>query len=276
MRRAVAGVSLAFAAALHAPAAMPADGGVAFVADISGVATIEGDGKLLFLAELAAGTRLLLGSNARAAITYVASGAEFDVRGPGEFVVGVDELTAQNGAKPARRKAMALLDRAIVARVSQSATASLRMRSIAPARSESLILFPAGTSIATLQPTLRLRDGVKHEGATAVVMDEDGKPLWTGALRKGEARLSIKLSPKSRYSWKVTTPRGEAAEARFETLSAEALVRVRRSEAGKTFTDRLVHAMLLQDLGANQEARETWATLARERPDLPELAAIAR
>jgi hypothetical protein len=37
-----------------------------------------------------------------------------------------------------------------------------------------------------------------------------------------------------------------------------------------------MHALLLHELGATQEARAMWATLARERPDLPELAALAR
>jgi hypothetical protein len=37
-----------------------------------------------------------------------------------------------------------------------------------------------------------------------------------------------------------------------------------------------VHALLLQDLGATQEARDAWNELSRERPDLPELAALAR
>jgi hypothetical protein len=37
-----------------------------------------------------------------------------------------------------------------------------------------------------------------------------------------------------------------------------------------------VRALLLQDLGAEQEAREAWAQLARERPGMPELEALAR
>ena len=38
----------------------------------------------------------------------------------------------------------------------------------------------------------------------------------------------------------------------------------------------VLHALLLHDIGAQQEARAAWAALARERPDLPELAALAR
>jgi hypothetical protein len=34
--------------------------------------------------------------------------------------------------------------------------------------------------------------------------------------------------------------------------------------------------MLLQEIGAAQDAREAWAQLAEERPDIPELAGLAR
>ena len=34
--------------------------------------------------------------------------------------------------------------------------------------------------------------------------------------------------------------------------------------------------MVLQDLGATQDAREVWAQLAAERPDISELAGLAR
>jgi len=59
MRRALLAAA-ALAATLAASAADP----VAFVADLKGNATIEGNGKVSFLAELAAGTRLFLGTDA--------------------------------------------------------------------------------------------------------------------------------------------------------------------------------------------------------------------
>jgi hypothetical protein len=73
------------------------------VADINGAATIEGNGKLTFLAELSPGTRVLLGTNATAAITYAASGAEYSLAGPGQFLVTAEEVTAERGTKPKRR-----------------------------------------------------------------------------------------------------------------------------------------------------------------------------
>jgi len=83
--------ALVAAVALAARAADP----VAFVADLKGNATIEGDGKVSFLAELEPGTRLLLGSGATVAVTYAATGAEFTLRGPGEFVVSASEVKAE-------------------------------------------------------------------------------------------------------------------------------------------------------------------------------------
>ena len=73
------------------------------------------------------------------------------------------------------------------------------------------------------------------------------------------------------------TPKGPLGEARFETLSARLIAKAERSRAAaKRFPERVMHAFLLQDLGATQDARDAWAALARERPDLPELAVLAR
>src|SRR6188472_3413108 len=117
---------LAFTAALLALALGAVGAPVAFVADLRGTATIEGNGKLTFLAELTPGTRLLLGSNATAAITYAATGAEYGLAGPGQFLVSADEVTAERGAKPKRRTVTALTDGKVVQQAAQTATASLR------------------------------------------------------------------------------------------------------------------------------------------------------
>ena len=58
-------------------------------------------------------------------------------------------------------------------------------------------------------------------------------------------------------------------------LSREARAKIARSQAAaKTFSARVSHALLLQEMGALHEAREAWAQLARERPDIQELAAL--
>lgn len=273
MKRAAAFAILA-ALSIAAPGASP----VAFVADLKGNATIEGNGGVAFLAELDSGTRLLLGSNAMVAVTYAATGAEFTLTGPGEFLVAREEVRAERGVPPTRRKVTVLPDPGVVARVSRTATASLRMRGLASeGKSKASLEFPVDTRVATLQPMLRWKNGAREEKATVSVVDASGKAVWTGDGKPESARMPMKLAPATVYRWTVMTPAGALGEARFETLPGPGLAQVAKSRAAaSTFSGRVVHAFLLQDLGATQEAREAWAALARERPDLPELAGLAR
>lgn len=269
----------AFAGALALCAAAQAADPVAFVADLKGNATIEGDGKVAFLGELAAGTRLLLGTGAEVAVTYAATGSEFTLTGPGEFTVLAAEVHAEKGAAPKRRTVSSLADPGIVARVSRTATASLRMRGLPPAVPPRAALeYPVDTRVTSLQPTLRWRAPAAPAQATAVrVVDADGKEIWKGWADPDSVKPGVKLSPEMRYTWTVMTPSGVIGEGHFETLSAQEMQRAEKSRAAAhTFSERLMHALLLQDLGATQEAREAWAALARERPDLPELSALAR
>jgi hypothetical protein len=270
----------AFVAALAFCTAASAADPVAFVADLKGNATIEGDGKVSFLGELATGTRLLLGTGAQVAVTYAATGSEFTLTGPGEFVVLAAEVRAEKGAAPKRRAVTSLADPSIVARVSGTATASLRMRGLPPVvPARSALEFPVETRVTSLQPVLRWHaPGASAQATVVRVFDANGTEVWKGwATAPGSARTGVKLSAETRYKWTVMTPSGVLGEGRFETLSAQAAARAEKSRgAAHTFSGRVMHAFLLQDLGATQEAREAWALLARERPDLPELAALAR
>jgi hypothetical protein len=271
MTRILAGCVAAIA--LSAQAADP----VAFVADLKGNATIEGNGKLSFLAELTPGTKLLLGSGAMVSVTYASTGAEFTLAGPGEFSVTATEVRVEKGAVPARRNVTVLPDAGVVARVARTATASIRMRGLStegPAKSA--LEYPVNSRIATLQPTLRWQAGGTSGDVTVTVVDAKGREVWKGSAQPASVRTG-KLSPATVYTWTVMTPKGVLGEARFETLPADAMAKAEKSRASaRTFTDRVMHAFLLQDVGATQDAREAWAALARERPDLPELAVLAR
>jgi hypothetical protein len=273
MRHALAIVALAVAAG--AQAANP----VAFVADLKGNAMIEGNGKVVFLAELAPDTRLLLGTGASVAITYASTGDEFTIAGPGEFLVSAKEVRTEKGAAPTRRRVVSLIDPGTVARVSRTATASLRMRSLAtgPADRKAALQYPVDTRVASLQPELRWHGAAPGDAVTVTLLDASGKELWKGSAQAPAARPAVKLSPATAYRWTVMSPQGALGEARFETLPAASVTKAEKSRAAaKTFSERVMHALLLQDIGAPQDARVAWSALAAERPDLPELAALAR
>jgi len=268
------------AAAFVAAAALVvhAAGPVAFVADLQGNATIEGDGKVSFLAELEPGTRLLLGSGASVAVTYVSTGAEFTLRGPGEFLVSASEVKAERGAAPARRTVSVLPDPAVISQVSRTANASLRMRGLGlPSTSRMTLDYPVNTRVVTLQPTLRWSGEPTAEEFAVAITDPAGKEVWKGRVKPAAARPNVKLSASTIYTWTVTTPKGGTAEGRFETVSAESIALAEKSRASaKSFSERVMHAFILQDLGATQDAKQAWSALSSERPDLPELAVLAR
>jgi hypothetical protein len=271
MKPLLAGALLALALSAHG------SGPVAFVADLKGSATIAGDGKLNFLAALETGTRLYLGSGASVAVTFAGNGTEFTLVGPGEFVVLPAEVKAEKGLAPTKRAVMQLPDTGIVARLSQTATASLRMRGVQPAGERAGLEFPVDTRVSSLRPMLRWRGGAQDAAGLVSVLDANGKEVWKGPASSGAVQPAVKLSPATRYTWTVMTANGKVGEAGFETLPAEAITRVAKSGARtRIFADRVLHALLLQDIGAQQEAHAAWASLARERPDLPELAALAR
>jgi hypothetical protein len=268
------------AAALLAAGVLAANAAeaVAFVADLQGNATIEGDGKVSFLAELPAGTRLLLGTGATVAVTYAATGSEFTLQGPGEFLVSPAEVKAERGAAPKKRTVSVLPDPAVIAKASRTANASLRMRGINPQATNKVALeYPVGTRITTLQPTLRWSGEPTAEEFTVSVMDAAGKEVWKGNVKPAMAKPPVKLSPATVYTWTVMTPKGARADGRFETVSAAAMARAEKSRASaRTFSERVMHAFVLQEMGATQDAKDAWAALARDRPDLPELAVLAR
>jgi hypothetical protein len=273
MRRLAA--ALVASAALAASAADP----VAFVADLQGNATVEGNGKVNFLAELASGTRLQLGTGAVVTVTYASTGSEFTLQGPGEFLVAATEVKAERGAAPGKRTVSVLPDAAVVAKASRTANASLRMRGIIPQAGNKVALeFPVGgTRVTMLQPTLRWSGEPDASEFAVSISDAAGNEVWKGNVKPAMARPAVKLSPATSYTWTVMTPKGGKAEGRFETVSAAAIARAEKSRASaRTVSERVMHAFVLQEMGATQEARDAFAALARDRPDLPELAVLAR
>ncbi|HEX4942875.1 MAG TPA: hypothetical protein VFV55_00900 [Usitatibacteraceae bacterium] len=250
---------------------------VAFVSDIRGDVVMTGAGRPPFLAELLPGSRLVLGSEASAAVMYVVSGEEFTLEGPGEFVVTGTGVKAITGPAPSRRSPALRVSASVVAQSSRTATASLRMRSAPVPKAERTgPLYPVNARIATLQPTLRW-SGEAGTTYTVVVTSAAGKEVFRGGTKGPSLRLPSRLVAGQGYSWTYSAATAAPGDSRFETLASDAIATAEKARsAAKTFADRVLLALVLQDLGAAQDAREVWAQLAAERPDIPELAGLSR
>ncbi len=264
---------LLLAVAFAARAAEP----IAFVSDFKGEVVMNGAGRPPFLAELIPGTKLVLGAEASAAVMYVVTGEEYSLKGPGEFVVAREGVKASKGAAPAVRTPAIKPGAATMVQTSKTATASLRMRSAPTPRAERPgALYPVNAKVSTLQPTLRW-SGEAGASYTVVVTTAAGKEIFRGAAKGNSLRLPARLAPAQGYEWTSSLGNAVVAEARFETLPADAITAADKARvAAKSFPDRVLLALSLQELGAAQDAKEVWAQLAAERPDIPELKGLAR
>lgn len=259
------------AAALLARAADP----VAFICDIKGDVTVDG-ARPTFLSELLPGSRLVVAPGAAAAVMYVVSGEEFALKGPGEFIVGRESVTAASGAAPAKRRLATQADAAVIVQASRAGTASLRMRSTGASKPDPAgPRYPVG-AVAQLQPTLQW-NGDPAATYEVVVTAASGKQVHAGPVKGTTLKLPSKLIAGQSYTWSVTAPGLATSDARFEVLQSDAVAQAEKARAAaKTFGDRVQVALLLQGMGATADARDAWQRLATERPDIPELKGLAR
>jgi hypothetical protein len=252
---------------------------VAFVTNLKGDAAIDGVPRPALLSEIAKGQKITLPRDASLSAMYAASGKEYVLKGPGEWLVKDNEITAASGMPPVVRHTDWRTSSKALETVAQTSAASVRMRSLAPAKTAPVMLFPTAGRVATLQPTLRWRpDAAAGSVEVAVYVPGEEKAVHAALAADGSYRLPVALKPDTEYVWTVTAAGQELASARFRTLGTEALQRIEahRPADRSEFSDRLLFTLMLQELGAGQEAHESWARLSQERADLPELAALAK
>jgi hypothetical protein len=266
--------ALAFSIAAFAAVAALAAESVAFFSNLKGEVTVNG-AKPQILAELSRGQKITVGKDAQASVMFIASGKEFPLQGPGEFVVQDAGLGASSGAAPAARTTEWRANTKVLGQVAQTSAASVRMRSIAPAKAAPALTFPTQGNIATLQPTFRWAEPGPAMVTLSIAGEE--KPVITGKTSTNNYRVPAKLKPDTDYVWMVKAGDKELGTARFRTLPSDAVAQAEKRKPSEKaeFSDRLMYALMLQDLGAVQEAQEQWAKLSKERSDLPELAGLA-
>jgi hypothetical protein len=253
---------------------------VAFVTNLKGDVSLDGSARPALLAEIAKGQKIVLARESTLSVMYAASGKEYVLKGPGEFLVKDTEIAAASGMPPMVRTTEWRTSTKTLENVAQTSAASVRMRSLAPAKAQPQVLvFPATGRIATLQPTLRWRpDASAGSVEVAVYVPGEEKPVHTAIAADGSYRMPVVLKADTDYVWTIASSGQEIGSARFRTLSAEALQKLdaHRPAERSEFSDRVLFAVMLQEMGAQQEARETWMRLSQERADLPELASLAK
>lgn len=258
---------------------------VAFVTDLRGDVKVDGATRPAIMSELVAKQKLTLAKGAGVTVMYVQSGQEFVLAGPGDYVVDAKSLVAEGkSAQPVNRKTEWKVSSQALVKVSQTSSASIRMRSINPNAGVAdtkvgALLYPVRGSIGSLQPVLswQATNASAYDVSIALGTEPD-KPIAAGKATGSTHKFSTRLKPDTEYVWTVNAGGTELGRGKFRTLSEEniALADKRKPDARASFSDRLLYAVLLNDLGATQDAQLLWANLAAERKDLPELAALGK
>ncbi len=282
---------ISFAALVAATAAQAMAQGVAFVTDVKGAATADA-AKVTLMAELKKGARLGCAKECSVGVMYLQSGKEFVVKGPGDFIVGDAEVTAKIGAPPTVRDTQWKVSAQTVSQAAQTSSASIRMRAIggsgssAPKAEEKALpaerlLYPTETKVASLQPAFRwTASNEKGPFEFELKSGDAAKPLYKGKATATSMKLpsNVKLTADAEYRWSVKMGANDLGAASFKTLPAASmeLAQRRKPEDKAQFSDWLLYALTLKELGAEQDATEVWAKLAKDRPDMPELASLAK
>jgi len=265
---------------LVAVPAFAADG-IAFITNMKGDVAVDGNPRPTLLAELGKGQKVTVGKDSQASVMYIASGKEYILKGPGDYLVRDNEVSGAAGMPPMTRNTEWRTSNKVLVQVAQASAASVRMRSAVQPKLDMAprLMFPTQGNVATLQPTFRWQPAdAKAHGEFALMVVGQDKPVHQANAAGGAYRVPAKLKPDTDYAWIVTAAGNEIGSGAFRTLSSEALQQVeRRRPADKAeFSDRVLFTLMLQEMGATQEANESWARLAKERTDLPELSALAK
>lgn len=261
--------------------------GIAFVTDVKGDAAMDA-GKVTLMAEVKKGARISCTKECAVGVMYLISGKEYVLKGPGDFLVGDAEVTAKIGPPPTMRETNWKVSSKVVTAVAQTSSASIRMRSlgspqktdVAPLLAERLI-YPRDTNVATLQPAFRWASAnPKGPFEFELKASAGAKSVYKAKSNATSLALpkNIKLLPDSEYNWMVKVGGNDVGMTTFKTLPAHSLdlTQKRKPDDKAPFSDWLLYALTLKEVGADQDAGEIWARLAKDRPDLPELTALAK
>ena len=277
-------------AAMGSAIAAQAQSGIAFITDIKGEAVLDA-GKVALMAEIKKGARINCARECSVGVMYLLSGKEFVLKGPGDFVVGDAEVTAKIGPPPTLRETKWKVSSQVVAQAaSQTSSASIRMRSLggAAAKPEATaalpaarLIYPRDTKVATLQPAFRwVSANIKGPFEFELKANGSAKPVYKSKSNALTLNLpgNVKLAPDVEYSWGVKSGATDIGMTSFKTLPMHAIeiTQQRKPDDKAAFSDWLLYALTLKEVGADQDAVEVWAKLAKDRPDLPELTALAK
>ena len=87
-------------------AAIPAAAadGIAFITNLKGEVAVDGNARPVLLSALARGQKIAVGKDSQASVMYIASGKEYVLKGPDNFLVKDTDISSAAGMPPVTRE----------------------------------------------------------------------------------------------------------------------------------------------------------------------------
>src|SRR6266849_53208 len=77
--------------------------GIAFISNLKGEVAVDGNPRPSLLAELSRGQKITVGKDSQASVMYIASGTEYILKGPADYLVKDVEIAGSTGMPPVTR-----------------------------------------------------------------------------------------------------------------------------------------------------------------------------
>lgn len=242
---------------------------VALVTELvgSGSVTQKVDGGTLEpLHELLSGAVIALNGATRAVVVHTASGAVFELRGPGRYRVHDRNVEALQGASLVQRELPPEI-RTFRLKPLSAMQASIVMRSATPA----LLDGPNGGVLGADELNYRISGAINAPQLD--VVDADGVVITRASephATFNPARAAA-LQPGKRY---LVVVRGVDSSGRPIEMAAPfwligpdsaAPLKAAKPQANATITDLIVYALALESAGATATARSVWVAVNQRR-----------
>lgn len=254
---------------------------VAMITDLKGSVYLASKTKatpLAVLSYLPPGEEIVLDAGAQLVVTYFAQSTEFSFKGPGRVVIQAQEAKALKGSAETRRLDTEKSGAAMKFVQSGKLTfATVEMRALPFVKPT--LLSPVNTKIASLTPVFSWKSLDDTEKYLLTLTDEHGQTVQQVELATNSWTMpnaSI-LQYGASYRWKVeaflNTGDKLNAQGGFSVADLATIDRINAKQppADARFSDKVTHAIFLEEEGFREGAKSIWQELAAQRPDDPNL-----
>lgn len=262
--------------ALPARAALP----VALVTDLAGD-THSAGAPVDLLAELEADQTLSLADGARITLAWLDSGREYAFTGPAEIRITPAGPETVSGTPPQVHDLAGAGTQGVSIRPQDVAQLGVTMRAATEGDGTITLKAPVGTLLLTDQPEFHWEGPDTRPLYRFRLFDSGRQLLFETVTARTQLTVPavIPLPTGEDLSWeiKLTSDDGARARGSFAIAAADILDQVNRLRPppGAPFSQRVVFAAQLDNLGLHAAARDHWAELAEERPTARRLRLMA-